>query len=331
MNQSSKETLVSTLPYPDHLEFFNRTRIISANTTTIAKKIRHLAKILNSAKQTHALLLNSTSYDDLFCCMIMALWKKSNRPVIIMATDMWQKDSGLPGVIQKAVLRFADRAITRYAPLSREEFPFFSIAWGIPENKLRFLPYFYTFTKEDLNSSPPPQENFIFAGGNAHRDYAPLVKAIESLPEYEFVIASHLLEGKRLPPNVKAGQVPRPEFIKLMRASRAVIVPIRKGLIRSTGHQTYLNGMLLNKPTIITDTLGVREYTRNGKAALIVDGSPEGYIDAIQKVMGNKIESEIETMCKIGYELASKEFTFDNHCVRLLEITDEAIEDSYSV
>ena len=242
---------------------------------------------------------------------------------------MWQKDEGILGLIEKIILKLADRSVFRYAPLSREEFPFFESAWGISQDKLRFLPYYYTFTAADLSEPQPAQEDFIFAGGNAHRDYTTLAKAIESLPEYRFVIASHLLDGMKLPSNLQAGQVSRPEFIRLMRAARAVIVPIRRGLVRSTGHQTYLNGMLLQKPTIITDSLGVREYTGNGKGAMIVDGSPESYVKAIRKVMDKENQHEINAMCSLGHELAVREFTIENHTKRLLEIIDEAIKDYF--
>ena len=331
MGRLSKESFVTTLDYPDHAEFLNRSRILSAgNGTSVIDKLKFVMEILRAAKGTRALLLDSSSHSNLLASICLGFYSKSRRPVVVMAEDMWQKDSGLQGLIQKIILRLADRAIFRYAPLSTEEFPLFSAAWGLPENKLRFLPYFYTFTEKDLSAPPPPLENFIFAGGNAHRDYLPLIKAIENLPEYEFVIASHLLDGMSLPPNVKAKQVPRPEFIRLMRASRAVIVPIRKDLVRSTGHQTYLNGMLLRKPTIITNTLGVHEYTLNGKNAIIVDGSAEGYVQAIRKVMDPANNLQIEAMCKTAQESVLREYSFENHCKRLLEILDEAIDDYYS-
>ena len=150
------------------------------------------------------------------------------------------------------------------------------------------------------------------------------------MPEYQFVIASHLLDGKKLPPNLKAGQVPRTEFIRLMRSARAVIVPIKKNLFRSTGHQTYLNAMLLEKHTIITNTLGVQEYTRNGALAILVDGSPEGFSQAVRKVMDPASQSQIQAMCESAHQLVSREFSFESHCQRLLEILDEAIEDYYS-
>ena len=333
MSQAVKEHIVSTMDYPDDVEFYNRSTIIKTKKdATIVDELKHILTVLKAAGKTRAILLDSASgriQPDLLACAIMGFWRKSRRPVIVMMGDMWHKDNGIKGKVQKFILGFADKAIVRYAPLSSEEFPFFEKSWGISKDKLRFLPYFYTFTSDDLSAPPPAQEGFIFSGGNAHRDYAPLIKAMESLPEYQLVIGSRLLDGVTLPPNVKAGQLPRPEFISKMRASRAVIVPIRKGLVRSTGHQTYLNGMLLGKPTIISDILGVREYTQNGTNAMIVDGTPEGYVAAIRWVMDPANKPQIDAMCRSAQESAQKVYTFEAHCKRLLDIIDEAVEDYF--
>ncbi len=321
---------ITTLDYPDHVGFSKRCKIISPNNrNNLLNKIKYIIEVLEAAKESRALLLDSSIKLDLLISMCLGFWNKTHKPVVVIALDMWQKDKWLLGSIQKTILRFADRGIVRYAPLSAEEFPLFTSAWGISKEKLRFLPYHYTFTKKDLNRPPPPQENFFFAGGNAHRDYIPIIKAAENLPESEFVIASYLLDGMTLPSNVKAGQVSRSEFIRLMRASRAVIVPIKKGLVRSTGHQTYLNGMLLRKPTIITNTLGVHEYTSNGKNAIIVEGSTESYIQAIQWVMDSKNSSRINKMCDAAQESVLQEYSVEKHCDCLLEILDEAINEYY--
>lgn len=330
MGRSSQLSFITTLDYPDHAEFSRRGQIVSpTNRNTIIDKLRFVAEVLEGAKSTRAVILDSTNKLDVLISICFGLWSKARRPAVLMVADMWHKDKGISGEFQKAILRLADRGIFRYAPLSREENLLFSSAWGIPQDKLRFLPYFYTFTEKDLSAPSPPEENFIFAGGNAHRDYISLIEAIEHLPEYQFVIASYLLDGKKLPPNVKAGQLSREEFIKSMRASRAVVVPIRKGLVRSTGHQTYLNGMLLGKPTIITDTLGVNEYTCNGENAILVDGSPESYVRAIQWVMDPENSTQVAEMCKTAQETVLREFSFDRHCNRLLEILDEAVDEYY--
>ena len=112
----------------------------------------------------------------------------------------------------------------------------------------------------------------------------------------------------------------------MMRASKAVIVPIAKDLARSTGHQTYLNGMMLGKPTIINDVLGVKEYTQNGEHAIIVDGTPQGYIEAIRRVMDPANHPQVEAMCKSARESVRNTFTFEKHCERMIQILYEALQ-----
>jgi len=334
MNPKNGESFVTTIDYLDFAEFVDRAQfVLSDAQITLASQLKFVRNILQAAKGARALILDNASnklHPDILTAICIGFWKKSRRPMVLMMGDMWHKDKGLWGVVQKLLLRLADRSIFRYTPLSTEEFPLFAAAWGIPKTKLRFLPYFYTFTEKDLSAPAPAQADFIFAGGNAHRDYPALIKAIEALPEYQFVIASHLLDGKKLPSNLRAGQVPRTEFISLMRAARAVVTPIKKNLARSTGHQTYLNAMFLEKPSIITNTLGVREYTNNGELAILVDGTPEGFVQGVRKVMDPTNQAQIEVMCKSAHELVAREFSFESHCHRLLEILDEAVAGYYS-
>ena len=319
------------MDYSGDPNYLNRARILKRSNKTVLGELFFIPKVLRAAGDTGLLLLDSTSgriHPDLLATIVIGFRPKSRRPVIVFMGAMWQKDPGLYGFAEKILIKLADRAIYRYAVQSTDEIPYFFTAWGIPESKLRFVPYFSTFTESDLSTPAPTLEKFIFSGGNSHRDYDPYLKAIESLPEHQFVIASHLLDGKKLPPNVRAGQVTRPEFIRLMRASAAVVVPLRRDLNRAVGQQTYLNAMLLGKPTIVTNTLGVRDHIKDGVTALVVDGSPEGYIEAIQKVFNPSQASEIEHLCQRAHQDVIDHFSFENHVTRLLEILDEVIQEN---
>lgn len=330
MTVNHKLHFLATIDYSDYPEFAERAHVLVNGDDSILGQLRFAVKVFKASKNESALLLDSASgsiHPDLLAAVLIGFWRRTAKPVIVMMGDMWHNDKGLRGFLQKVALRLADGAIVRYAPLSSDEFPIFEKTWGISRLKLRFLPYFYTFTKADLNSPSPPQEDFIFSGGNAHRDYETLLQAAEALPAHKFVIGSHLLDGRKLPSNVTAGQVPRTEFIRLMRASRMVIVPILPNLTRSTGHQTYLNAMLLGKPTIVNDTLGVREHVRHGETAIVVDGSPEGYVEAVRRVIDPANQAEMQRICNAAQEDVLTNFSFEKHCERLFDILDEAIEE----
>lgn len=321
----------TTMDYCDDPEFRARATVICPERGSFREEFKSIGMILKAAKKFPALLLDSSSgciHPDLTAAILIRLMPSEKRPAVVFMGDMWQKDPGITGWIQKMMLKLADPVVQRYAMLSTDEMSEFSAAWGINKEKLRFTPYFYTFTDEDLSSPPPPPENFIFSGGNTHRDYAPLVEAAQALPEFRFIIATHLLKDIKLPPNITAGPVPRDEFIRLMRVSAAVIVPMRQGLIRSAGHQTYLNAMLLGKPTIVNKILGVNDHIKNGETALVVDGSVQGFVDSIRYVFDPANQSAVQQMSANAREDVLKNFGFSNHVKKLLPIIDEAIHDS---
>lgn len=324
-------SFVTTMDYADHIEYANRARVLSRSEGSIRGELRSIFRILEATRTTKVALLDSSSgriHPDLLAATLLGFLPKSRRPLVVFMGAMWQKDAGIKGFIQKIILRLADKAIIRYAVQSTDEIPLFSAAWDIPVSKLRFVPYFYTFTKKMLAASAVPQENHIFTGGNSHRDYLPYLDAIDSLRDFEFVIATNLLDNKALPPNVRAGAVSRNEFVRLMRSSRAVVVPMKRNIIRAVGQQTYLNAMLLEKPTIVTSALGVRDHVRDGETALVVDGSPQSYVDAIRKVLNPANKTAIDKMCKVARKTVLEQFNFQNHATRLLAVLDEAVLES---
>ena len=167
----------------------------------------------------------------------------------------------------------------------------------------------------------------MFAGGNSHREYEPLIEAARQLPEHRFVLATDRLQGIDLPPNLTAAPVPHHEFVRLMYGAAAVVVPMRQGMRRAVGQQTYLNAMWLERPTIVSDILGVHDHIENGKTALIVDGSMAGYVRALHWVFDPDNQEQVVRMCQNGRQAVVGQFTFENHAARLLEIIDEAAND----
>lgn len=120
-----KESFVSTFTYPDHADFFRRAKIIPEQEEKPFDRLKLTREIIRFAKQTRALILDSSAHQDILAAILIGFLEKSRRPVIIMAGDMWQKDDGFAGMLQKIVLRVAYKSIVRYAPVSTEEFPFF--------------------------------------------------------------------------------------------------------------------------------------------------------------------------------------------------------------
>ena len=96
---------------------------------------------------------------------------------------------------------------------------------------------------------------------------------------------------------------------------------MRAGLVRGTGQQTYLNAMAMGKPVVVSDVAGARGYVENGRTGLIVDGSAEGYVRALRRLLSSEAESS--DMGARARTAVREHYTYRVHVDRLLEILDE--------
>jgi glycosyltransferase involved in cell wall biosynthesis len=329
-------TFASSLSFPDVPRFATRSTPLMMpprRKLTVMDELSMFLRVLRIARKEKVMLLDSTLgrfHPDLLAAVIIGLWPKRNRPIIVMGGAMWEPNTGIRGGVERLVIRLADRAIHRYAVQSSEELTIFPTTWGVSPSKTRLCTYFFSLTREQggLGSTVSRKRNHIFAGGNSHRDYEPLVEAANQMPEYEFVFATQRLESHpRLPPNVVAGAVPHHEFMDLMASAAAVIVPVQQGLHRAVGQQTYLNAMWLGKPTIVNDVLGVHDHIQNAETGFIVDGSPSSYIEALNWIFHPQNQEQVSRLCENAQKIVRDKFNVQNHGNQLLSIIDELIEE----
>lgn len=331
MGTKRQSAFATTLNYPGAPGFVARTHLVKRPPPGGLKEATGIiGRILWTALKEDVLLLTSSwgrIHPDILAAAMMGFWPKRLRPTVVLMGCMWEPNNGIRAPLEKAIVKLADRAIDRYVVQSTEELSIFPKTWDVDPAKMRFCPFFYSFTEEDLVATTgDPEEDYIFAGGNSHRDYEPLVEAARRMPGRRFIFATHLLEHRtNLPPNVQAGLVSHPEFVSLMRSAAATVVPIRRGLRRAVGQQTYLNAMLLRKPTVVTDTLGVRDHICHRQTALIVDGSPESYVEALEWILDPKNREEVDRLRRNAHNVVQEEFSLEKHVTRLLNIMDEAI------
>jgi glycosyltransferase involved in cell wall biosynthesis len=282
-------------------------------------------RILSASRSAPALLLNSASgryHPDLIASVLLGFLPKRRRPVVALMGDMWEPSTGLRGLIEKAVVRLADRGIDRYLVYSTEERDLFPGLWKISADKVGVCLCYHHVSDEELSRHEPGNDRHIFAGGDSCRDYAPLVEAARRFPDTTFVLATAWTSPTPLPPNVKIvlkerTKTSHAEFVRLMWTARAVVVPIRQGLHRSIGQQTFLNSMYMGKPTIISKGLGVRDHVVDGEHALVVDGSVDGYVKALGWVLDPQNQLAVIRMADRGRERArifSPAHTADRLC-----------------
>jgi glycosyltransferase involved in cell wall biosynthesis len=290
-------------------------------------ELKVVVRVVQEGLRGGVMLLDSSNgrfYPEVIACAVLALLPRRRRASIALAGDMWQPNTGLRSLLEQAIIRLADRSIARYFVFSSEEITLFPRMWGIDASKMRHLPYFASLTPEELAEPEPPQGHHVFAGGNANRNYRPLVEAARRLPDVEFVLATRRLDQVvNPPPNVRAGPITHAEFVRLMRSAAVVVVPIRSDLQRASGQQTYLNAMLLGKPVIVSQVFGLDDHVRNGVDALVVDGSAASYEAALRWVLDPVNASAVAALRHAAHEAVCQRHTFAHYLQRLQALMAE--------
>lgn len=320
----------TNLPYFSEPNFAARANFLYAanHSNRMGRPIFELfntVSIFFSALRCNLLVLDSTPRSSLAACLLLAPIPRRLRGKIIMHGEMWAPDGGFLGWLQGLAVRFSDKCVDRYIVWSSEELTEFPKLWGVSIKKTRLVPFFWTLRSNELE---PQSEagDYVFSGGNSHRDYEPLIEAARELPHVRFIIATQRLSNRTdLPPNLIAKAVSHSQFIALLKGARVVVVPLKANLGRSVGQQTYLNSMLLGKPTIVSKAYGVRDHVRDDEDGWIVDGSRHEYLRALKYVLSSSNEKSVARICQNARARAST-FTFDRHAVEILAVVDELAE-----
>lgn len=286
-------------------------------------------QVFRLARCEKAVVLTSSSgkfHPDLWTAILLGLLPRKKRPAVVLMGCMWNRDNSVAGRIQGWIVKLADRAVDLYAVQSSEEMQIFPQVWGISEAKMRLCLFFATALDEDLAIDSSQEGQYVFSGGNAHRDYSSLLTVAERLPHIQFVFATDYFKNREsLPPNVKAGRVPHQEFMGLMRGAAAVLIPLNKSLTRAAGQQTYLNAMLLGRPTLVTDALGVHDHIKDGETGFILEASVDDMVEKLAFVLDPTNAALVQDICQAGEKAVRQHYSFQHHTSRLLEIVDEAL------
>ena len=187
----------------------------------------------------------------------------------------------------RAALTSRSRAIV-YARRERESF---SAYFGIPVERFVFIPYHTTLVRFGPSEQGPPlPSRYLFAGGDTHRDYRTLCKAVAGL-EIPVVIAvrdRRLLEGVHIPANVTVLTTDEPEFRRWIQHAYINVVPLEAGTLRSAGQQTFLNAMALGTTVVVTDVKGGSDYIRNWVDGVLVEpGDPSALRAVLVHLLGD--------------------------------------------
>lgn len=331
MKPNRAPRIASTLDFRGHPPFRERVEPLrpSGEPATLRTQLRLLRRILSAAAAGRPLILYSSRGSlkpDLLACLIMATWPRSRRPPTVLVGEMWQPESGWRAFPERQVVRLADRAIDRYLVLSEAEAQLLPRTWPIDGRKTRVCRFYFSPEEHGITTVAPTRGDYVFAGGDSFRDYTPLLEAARRLPDVPFLIVTKAVPEQPPPENVVVRSVPYQQYVSLMRDADLVVVPVQTGLRRSAGILTFIMSMYLGKPTVVSAALAADEYIEHERSGLIVDGTPESYVDAICR-----LRNEPETAAQLAAAARRKveeEFTFTSYVDTILREIDQVTAQS---
>lgn len=189
----------------------------------------------------------------------------------------------LPQGIRRSFLTRALVGIDEFVVFSRFERPLYAAELGIPEDRIRFLPWAMDAPQ------PGPQtpltaevraRGYLAAIGGEGRDYALLAEVMRARPDQRMVIVTrpYSITGIRFPENVTVfTNLPGPDTWRIAADAQALVIPLLSDTT-ACGHITMVGAQLLGLPLIVTRSRGVEDYV-TGKTAQMVpagDGAALG-------------------------------------------------------
>jgi glycosyltransferase involved in cell wall biosynthesis len=327
--------IASSLDLSPNPAFLARAEVLRATEPpTPSNQLRVGLRLLRAARRGRPLILYSAWGEwkpDLLVAGLLGLLPRHRRPPVLMVGEVWSPTPGWRQWAERLVVRWADRGIDRYLTTGPSEIPLLT-AWGIDPDKIGSCHVPFTPENHQLADSRLPRGNVVFAGGDSLRDYPALLEAARSRPELCFVIATTVLDPASVPPNVVVHPVRIKEYAPLMREAGVVVVPVVPGHKRGAGALTFLMGMWMRKPVVITGSDYSRDYLVHDVTGLLVEGRPADYVAAIDWALdpangpavtrlGDAAHDYVETYCTFaGYVadiLAELDHLIDQNNVRI--------------
>lgn len=201
----------------------------------------------------------------------------------------------------------AFRGITEFVVYSSFERKLYAEAFGIDPERLVYLP-------RTMETPVPGPENpmagkgaYVCAVGGEARDYATFAAAMRTRPGLPAAVVArdYSLAGIDMPPNVTVfTNLAAARTWAILAGAEAMVLPLRDGQA-ACGHITPVAAKLLGIPVIVTDSIGIRDYTDGGRvAALVPPGSAESIAVALDRLLGDDVQRQ---QARAGIALARQE------------------------
>ncbi len=235
------------------------------------------------------------------------------------------------GKLKRALIRFLCRLAVEGASCALVqrtcEVESYSRTFSLRASKFCFVPYHATTFDFELDVR---DDGYIFAGGDAARDYPLLIEAVKNLP-YRVIIAA-LQKGHftniSIPKNVEIVSVPGQEFLNLIAHARLFVLPLKWRPQHVGGQQTYLNAMTMGKPIVVTD-LNANDYITSGVTGIL---TPPGDVKALEESIARVMEDR-DFAYSLGREAkkAAQAFTPERFFTAVFENCDHHVCDGRAI
>jgi glycosyltransferase involved in cell wall biosynthesis len=279
-------------------------------------------RLYSMRRNYDSVVLGSGRSDILFSLMQSILPFK--KVPCVMIDCLWSKN---PNVLRykfnKMIFQIVNKSVDRFVVWAKHEKKAFAQTFCLPEEKFFFIPYHTTI--EVYKDLVAVEGDYIFSGGNSDRDYSTLIEAVRGLP-INVVIGTTLKDiypiGS-LPDNVIIKALTHEDYLSILAGCRINVVALSPGKLRSAGQQTFLNSMLLGKPTIVTDDKGPDGYIENGLDGIYIKpNDPVSLREAILFVLNNPDEAK-----EMGLKSKDKaiQYSTEEHFIKIVSLVNEII------
>lgn len=173
-------------------------------------------------------------------------------------------------------------------------------------------------------------KGYVFAGGEAERDWDIIFKAANSLPEIKFICVARKKGFKKMstvPVNVELlFDIDLTDFESYLKDASIVLITVRS--TSTAGLIVLIRAALLSKPIIATRTSSIQNYIENNKDGVLIPFSNDNYLAVeIESLLYNK-----ELQKKYGNAIRIKtieNMSQENHALKVKHLIEEHIIKSY--
>lgn len=219
-------------------------------------------------------------------------------------------------LLHRLLVRAIDGPRTTFCVLTAAEQRSFPDHWGVARDRVVCTPFSHTlYEHEDV---VPARGDYVFAGGDSMRDYDLLMSACRGLDAQVLVASRQQIVDP--PSNVTVRAMSHDDYVRALLGAGVVAVPLRDDGWRSAGQQTYLNAMLLGKPVVVTDALGVTEVVSDAVDGFIVPSDPDCLRAALARCIATDHSEEIDRIGRTARDRVLGNYMPGHYLHRVLDV-----------